>query len=118
MPQFSPQLRQFNESISSEESPLWVLPDEKADVGQTLGHGVFTWALLKGLTGDAASGDEGGVIYLDELCTYVRDTVCRETNGEQTPVARGQAYRQIILGNAAKKSDADSEIPLGQMVLP
>ena len=55
------------------------------------GHGVFTYALLQGLRGEAdAQGDRDGVITVDELSAYVAKEVPRITlqkwNYEQFPM--------------------------------
>jgi WD40 repeat protein len=48
------------------------------------GHGVFSWALLKGLRGEAdANGDR--IVDLGEVMEFVRDTVKRETGAKQIP---------------------------------
>jgi uncharacterized caspase-like protein len=58
---------------SSEESDRW-----------GGGHGVFTWALINGLTGKAdADGDH--VVSADELFSYIRRVVALETGGRQNP---------------------------------
>jgi len=55
------------------------------------GHGVFTWALLKGLEGQA-DADRDGVVRLGELLDYVDITVRRETANEQNPVKSGTRF--------------------------
>jgi len=40
-----------------------------------LGHGLFTYALLKGIAGEADAGARDGYVKLSELETYVVDTV-------------------------------------------
>ena len=49
------------------------------------GHGIFTYYLLKGLQGEAASG---GRLALSDLFSYLRENVqraARRQNREQTP---------------------------------
>lgn len=48
------------------------------------GHGVFTWALLKGLSGEADK-DQNCTITAGELAQYVTATVSKVTSGEQNP---------------------------------
>ncbi len=48
------------------------------------GHGVFTWALLKGLNGEADK-DQNCTITAGELAQYVTATVSKVTSGEQNP---------------------------------
>ncbi|HEX8735370.1 MAG TPA: caspase family protein [Pyrinomonadaceae bacterium] len=48
------------------------------------GHGVFTWALLNGLRGNADLNFDK-IISTDELFTFVRQTVRAETNEKQNP---------------------------------
>jgi len=61
---------------------------EEAAEGTTWGsgHGVFTWALLKGLEGEA-DADDDHFVTAGELFTYVRERVHLETGGTQTPRA-------------------------------
>jgi WD40 repeat protein len=49
-----------------------------------LGHGYFTYALVKGLGGEAAN--KQGFVYLTDLDTYVTHQVMTLTNGQQHPV--------------------------------
>jgi len=48
------------------------------------GHGVFTWALLEGLRGNADSNSDK-IISTDELFTFVRQKVRTETKEKQNP---------------------------------
>jgi hypothetical protein len=50
------------------------------------GHGVFTWALLDGLSG-AADANRDRVVTAGEVFGYVSRTVRRETNARQNPRA-------------------------------
>ncbi len=59
----------------SEEGPHW-----------GGGHGVFTWALLEGLSG-AADANRDRVVTAGEVFSYVNRTVQRETNSRQNPRA-------------------------------
>jgi WD40 repeat protein len=53
-------------------------------------NGVFTYALLSGLSTGAADANADGQIMLSELKTYLRTEVPRLTNGFQTPTARSE----------------------------
>lgn len=48
------------------------------------GHGVFTWALLEGLRGNADANSDK-IVTTDELFTFVRQKVRAETNEKQNP---------------------------------
>lgn len=48
------------------------------------GHGVFTWALLEGLRGNADANSDK-IVTADELFTFVRQKVRAETNEKQNP---------------------------------
>jgi hypothetical protein len=50
------------------------------------GHGVFTWALLQGLKGEADNNSDK-IITAGELFSYVRIKVRQETNQKQNPKA-------------------------------
>lgn len=50
------------------------------------GHGVFTFALMEGLKGEADSNNDK-VVTVEELFIYVRDKVRLETAGKQNPQA-------------------------------
>jgi uncharacterized caspase-like protein len=81
-----------------------------ADVNETAkegeiwgtGHGVFTWALLKGLEGDADANDDQFVT-AGELFLFVRDRVHLETGGEQTPRALIGINAQLTLAKVTRK---------------
>jgi hypothetical protein len=55
------------------------------------GHGVFTWAILKGATGEADM-DKNGVITIGELIDYTENLVQRETGSQQHPVRSSTKY--------------------------
>jgi uncharacterized caspase-like protein/TolB-like protein len=62
---------------SSWEDASYRLPDEK------VGHGAFTYALLRGLEGEAPT--YGGNFYVEELSAYVSHKTVEVTRGRQTP---------------------------------
>ncbi|HEV7671089.1 MAG TPA: caspase family protein [Thermoanaerobaculia bacterium] len=57
-----------------------------------LGHGVFTHALLEGLSGSADDNPADGVVTAGELIDYVRTNVPTETHGEQHPSFDQQGF--------------------------
>jgi len=62
------------------------------------GHGVFTWALLKAMKGEAdgyAGMPADGKVTLGELVEYTRDIVCRETKNAQHPYISGTYDRDL-----------------------
>ncbi|MCK4416688.1 MAG: caspase family protein [Candidatus Latescibacteria bacterium] len=63
---------------------------------KTLGHGVFTYYLLKGLQGEADT-DQDGIITLSELYDYVYDEVRSCTNGAQHPELKGNYDNRMPL---------------------
>ena len=65
------------------------------------GHGVFTWAMLKGLKGEAdgfGGSEKDGKVTLGELLDYVDQTVRRETGSTQHPQKAGRFDRNMIIG--------------------
>lgn len=66
------------------------------------GHGVFTWALLEGLRGEAdANGDQ--IVTAGELFDFVRDRVRLETAFRQNPRALPGTNVDLPLSFAAKR---------------
>lgn len=69
------------------------------------GHGVFTWALLKGLRGEAdgfGSTAKDQAVQLGELLDFVDQTVRRETGSTQHPQRAGRFDRNMIIGRVRK----------------
>ena len=62
-----------------------------------LGHGVFTYYVLKGLRGEA-DFDRDGVITVDELYTYIATRIPAATAQNQHPVKRGEVDGLLVLG--------------------
>lgn len=56
----------------------------KEQVGEELGHGIFTTQFLKGLKG-FADEDQNGLITAMELASFLQSRVIRETSGGQHP---------------------------------
>lgn len=64
-----------------------------------LGHGVFTYYLVKGLQG-AADADEDGKVTIDELYTYVYNNVEKEARalgGSMNPLRKGAVRGTVYL---------------------
>lgn len=59
------------------------------------GHGVFTWAVLEGLRGAAAKGDD--VVTASELFEFVSEKVDTETKGAQYPRSKGDIDPRLVL---------------------
>jgi WD40 repeat protein len=62
-----------------------------------LGHGVFTYALNKGLEGAAATAWNGGAINVFELGAFVSSEVKRLTNEEQEPTFTLSGSKNFML---------------------
>jgi WD40 repeat protein len=68
---------------------------------EKVGHGFFTLALVEGLSGKAANKD--GVVYLNQLDTYVTDRVRELSQGRQHPVTtRPTSIRSFPLAGASR----------------
>lgn len=70
---------------------------EVSEERDDLGHGVFTYYLLKGLQGPADM-DADRLITVDELYAYVSRHVPAATGQNQHPVKKGEVEGQLILG--------------------
>lgn len=78
--------------------------DEFAYEPEELGHGIFSFFLVRGLEGAAAKND--GIVTLDGLKIYVMDNVnemARKRGIHQTPVFKGDQAGQLVMSYA--KSD-------------
>jgi hypothetical protein len=70
-----------------------------------LGHGVFTYYLVRGLAG-AADLDRDGIVVLQELYQYLEYQVAREARGaggNQHPVLKGELEGQLPLVRVAPR---------------
>jgi hypothetical protein len=63
---------------------------------EELGHGVFTYFMVKALRGEADT-DQDGVVTVDEAYYYVSDHVTRATGQEQHPVKKGAVEGRVVL---------------------
>ena len=73
-------------------------PNEPSVEDPSLGHGVFTYYLLQGLSGQAA--DPTGRITVHSLYRYLTDRVTRKSKqlgGNQHPILRGETQGDIVL---------------------
>ena len=78
-------------SEESQEDQKWADPSGN-------GHGVFTWALLKGSQGEADANGDCQIIAA-ELFNYVKDAVRRETGGEQNPQAMPGSSGDLVIAS-------------------
>jgi hypothetical protein len=62
-----------------------------------LGHGVFTYHLIKALKG-AGDKDGDGYVSVDEAYAYVSKAVPKATGYAQTPVRKGSSVGQLYIG--------------------
>lgn len=60
------------------------------------GHGVFTYKMLQGLNNGIADWNDDGVITGSELGNYLRMTVIKMTDGEQTPTLAMEGDGEFI----------------------
>jgi hypothetical protein len=63
---------------------------------EKLGHGVFTYFLLKGLQGEAPDTDPDGLISTAELLPYLQAAVAAHTKNAQQPESKGEGT--VIVG--------------------
>lgn len=68
------------------------------------GHGVFTYFLLKGLTGEADYNADTSVT-LGELIPYISEKVRRETKNAQSPTVAGKFDPALTISNLPKVKD-------------
>jgi tetratricopeptide (TPR) repeat protein len=75
---------------------------ERARERDDIGHGIFTYNLVKGLEGEA-DHDGDGYISVDELYRYVCDRVKSETKNQQVPMKWGMDEKgEIIIAKSIK----------------
>ncbi|MEE9255707.1 MAG: caspase family protein, partial [bacterium] len=71
--------------------------NQVAQEDEKLGHGVFTYYLIKALKG-AGDRDGDGYVTVDEAYDYVSKAVPKATGQSQTPVRKGTSVGQLYLG--------------------
>lgn len=76
-------------------------PNQISAEDETLGHGVFTHYLVKGLKGEADAAPKDGVIDIHELYKYLRARVPAHTNQNQSPLLRGE-MEDFVVGRSAR----------------
>jgi len=78
-----------------------------------LQHGVFSYFLLKGLKGEAAS--KNGLLLFDHLANYVTQEVKNYTFGNfpklQKPYRLGESSGQFLVGALPKTTEKESSLP-------
>jgi hypothetical protein len=75
--------------------------NEFSEEGKKWGHGVFTWAILEGLSG-TADVNRDRVVTTSELFNFVSDKVRDETNSRQNPRALPGTNRDFPLARLPK----------------
>jgi uncharacterized caspase-like protein len=85
-------------------------PSEEAD---SLKHGLFTYALIKGLEGDADFIGSDGKVTAMELITYVSDKVSTLTQQRQNPVfwTPGGLSNFVVAVNAKNPTQTVASLP-------
>jgi len=78
-------------------------PNEPVIEDSTIGHGIFTYYLLKGLSGNAT--DKNGQVTVHSLYRYLSEQITRKSKqlgGNQHPVMKGETQGDIVLVPAKK----------------
>jgi uncharacterized caspase-like protein len=73
--------------------------NEVSHESDQLGHGIFTYYLLKGLNGEA-DVDRDKLVSADEISLYLKKMVRDATKGTQNPVKKGDSEGVLIMGRA------------------
>lgn len=76
------------------EGAEYRLPNDPPSIG---GHGLFSWALLRGLGSLEADSNQDGLVSTSELIRFVTDEVARTSGGRQRPVPSGD-FPDVPLG--------------------
>jgi tetratricopeptide (TPR) repeat protein len=80
-------------------------PQESSHEATDLGHGLFTWFLLKGLRGDPDATD-GGVLTLESLVKYIDVQIGKETTRRTLPEQHPEFFGDRFVLWAAPTSTA------------
>ncbi len=76
---------------------------ERARERDDIGHGIFTYNLVKGLEAGEADNDGDGYISVEELYKYISKNVEADTNGQQVPMKWGIDEKgEIVLAKSIK----------------
>jgi outer membrane protein assembly factor BamB len=94
----------FLKRLSSGTGRLVITASDANEVAlesKKLGHGIFTYYLLQGLSG-SADKDKNGFITADEVYNYLHEEVAKESDNRQHPLkmSKGQIEGEIILGTS------------------
>jgi hypothetical protein len=76
-------------------------PSQPSIESTRLKQGLFTYYLLKGLTGNGDANNDG-YIMVGELFQYVKESVARQSNNEQVPVIYGKNLNMIPMARIKK----------------
>src|SRR5206468_10915382 len=76
------------------------------------GHGAFSYALLKGLAGGAADKNKDGVVNVNELIEFVRDSVSTNTKDKQHPRDLGNMDNSVPLSDVKKPGIEIAHFPV------
>ena len=66
---------------------------KRRDIG--LGHGMFSYFLMKGMEGEADANNDNEIT-AGELHAYVEQNVVQQSSGSQTPELQGDASRVLV----------------------
>jgi uncharacterized caspase-like protein len=78
----------YLKTVAKEDTEQMITAGGKGETSEErpdIGHGVFTYKLLKGLDNGLADNNNDGVITGQELSTYLTNAVREMTNGKQNP---------------------------------
>jgi uncharacterized caspase-like protein len=89
-------------------------PDEPAEEDSDLGHGVFTYYLLKGLRGAADSTPPGertpdGKITVSEIYNYLSREVPKATKSRQNPSLRSEIKGELLFTEDSTRPEPQDE---------
>jgi len=85
---FNTNIPRYLSRVASAETQQMITAGGKGELSEErpdLGHGVFTYKLLKGLDEDLADTNDDGIITGTELSTYLMSAVQEMTDGKQNP---------------------------------
>lgn len=90
---------------------------------ETLGHGVFTYYLIKGLQGEAdkeqaeAAGYNNGIVTIGEMASYLTDRIQKQTKYKQKPSVEGSYDDEfplsVLRSGAALSAEISKRPPKG-----
>lgn len=83
-------------------------PNQLSQEKSELNHGVFTYCLLKGLSGHADANHDN-FLEVEELRRYLLDEVSEKTGRQQTPVTNGDPLKVVLMCPEMEKGLALTE---------